>query len=226
MPIASDALQRQGVLGQFHSPEAGEIVKRPDGPDRTWTPLDAVEGVFRSAALQGGYLFSTYHSNSAQTLILQAQGHNLVYVNGEVRVGDPYSTGYVSLPVPILEGENHFLFQIGRGSLKARLLTPRARATIEPADTTLPDLVVGVPSQGLGAVLIANASETALENAVLSAQIGRGPSVETALPTLPPHSVRKVPFQFDSPAFPTIGKARLTLRLASTDDPSGALDST
>ncbi len=226
MPIASDAVQRQIILGQFQPPRAGEIVKRPDGPDRTWTPLDAKEGVFHSPSLQGGYLFTTYHSDSARTAILQAQGHNLVYVNGEPRVGDPYSTGYVSLPVPIVEGDNHFLFQIGRGSLKARLLVPRARATIEPADRTLPDLVVGISAQALGSVLIVNASETALENTVLSAQIGGGPSTETALPTLPPHSVRKVAFRFDCPAFPTIGKARLALRLASADDPSGALDTT
>ena len=174
MPITSDSIQRQIVLGQFQPPKAGDIVKRPDGPNRTWTAIDAVDGAFQNRALHGGYLYLSYHSDSARTLILDASGHNLVYVNGVPRVGDPYSTGYVQLPIPVIQGDNHFLFQIGRGSLHARLRTPRASATIEPADATVPDLVVGTPSQALASVLVVNASENPLEHAVLSAELPGG----------------------------------------------------
>ncbi len=224
MPIASDSLQRQIVLGQFQPPKPGDIVKRPDGPDRTWTAVEAVNGAFQNPALHGGYLFVSYHSDAARTLILDASGHNLVYVNGVPRVGDPYRTGYVQIPVPVIKGDNSFLFQIGRGKLQARLRDPRDPATIEPTDATLPDLVVGTSAKALASVLVVNASEKPLEGAVMVAQVAAGPSVETPLPTILPFGVRKVAFSFESPAIATAGKVPLALRLAPKENHSGSLD--
>jgi hypothetical protein len=66
-----------------------------------------------------------------------------VWVNGEPRVGDPYSHGYVHIPVELKQGDNEFLFTVGRGELRAKLTAPLGDVFFDTADTTLPDLIVG-----------------------------------------------------------------------------------
>lgn len=78
----------------------------------------------------------------ARTLLLDAQGHALVYVNGEPRGGDVYAHGYVQLPVALRAGENRLLFVAGgRGIFRAALRAPRASVQFLPGDVTLGDLV-------------------------------------------------------------------------------------
>ena len=67
-------------------------------------------------------------SDDDRVMILEASGHSLVYANGEPRAGDPYSHGYVHLPVKLRKGDNEFLFSVGRGTLKARLVDAEVRA--------------------------------------------------------------------------------------------------
>ena len=50
--------------------------------------------------------------------------------NGEPRMGDPYQTGMVRLPVLLRPGTNDFLFQGSRGRIWAKLVAPRAPAEL------------------------------------------------------------------------------------------------
>ena len=103
-------------------------------------------------------------------MMLEAAGHGLVYADGEPRAGDPYSTGYVQLPVRVKKGSNALLFQVGRGRLKARLTKPRAAAFLSTADVTVPDLVIGESAGFEASVLVVNASDASRDDLTIMAR--------------------------------------------------------
>src|SRR5205823_41131 len=111
------------------------------GSTRAWETLQAAkDGSFQHRSLFGGYACVTVSSPARRVLMLEAAGHAMVFVNGEPRTGDPYSHGYVHLPVELRPGDNHLLFHVGRGQLKLALRPPRADAQLDLADVTVPDL--------------------------------------------------------------------------------------
>jgi hypothetical protein len=94
-PIHMDALEAQIVAGRWSAPKAGDTVALPDGSTRKWEPAQSgKDGTFNHAAL-GGYAYFAVPATEPKVMILEAAGHNLVYVNGEPRMGDPYRHGYV-----------------------------------------------------------------------------------------------------------------------------------
>src|SRR5205814_9285595 len=102
--------------GTWKPPKDGDQVIPPDGRPRTWKKLEAgKDGWFADSALQGGYAYASLESPAEKLVLLEAAGHNMVYVNGEPRGGDPYGFGYVHLAIKLKAGANHFLFSVGRG---------------------------------------------------------------------------------------------------------------
>ncbi len=192
--IAVDLIASAVAEGRWSPPKAGDPVAQLDGSTRPWTVLKAeADGGFR---VRGGYAFASISSGRERVMVLEASGHGMVYVDGDPRAGDPYGYGYVRLPVLLKAGETSLLFAGGRGSLRFRLVEPRAKAMLEVADATLPDLVEGQGGDGLGAVVVANASNIPLEGAVIDAESAGGPFVTTPVPIVPPLGVRKVPVGF------------------------------
>src|SRR5262249_35462353 len=149
-----------------------------------------------------------------------ASGHSMVYVNGEPRMGDPYQTGYVRIPVLLRAGTNGLLFQASRGRLKATLTAPKADALLNTADSTLPDLVLGEAAEAWGAVVVVNATQRPLRDLALRATCG-GRVTPTPLPSLPPLSLRKVGFRIDSPPASegTTRELRLELQRGGRGEP-------
>jgi hypothetical protein len=112
------------------------------------------EGAFELAG-RGSYLAVEIGSEDERILILEASGHALVYLNGEPRVGDPYSHGYVRLPFQLRKGSNTFLFQAGRDHrVTARLRAPAAAAVLNPGDVTAPDLVLDEPANVEASIVV------------------------------------------------------------------------
>ncbi|MBX3473084.1 MAG: prolyl oligopeptidase family serine peptidase [Planctomycetes bacterium] len=167
--VFTDPVEHRYVQGTLTPPKAGEAVTAPDGKEVKWEAAKAdAEGELRHGSLAGGYLWWTVKSEVEEARVLVAQGHIGVYVNGEPRFGDPYSTGYVQLPVLMKKGENHFVFRAIRGFAKARLelvAPPNARypAVMMPADMQLPDLVEGKAGGYHGAMVVANCGGSALK---------------------------------------------------------------
>ena len=210
---AADPVQAAIIAGRWSPPKVGEIVAIPDGPARAWQAIKPdKDGTFRHPALRGGYAFASIGSDGDAVMILEAAGHSMGYAGGEPRAGDPYSHGYVRVPVGLKAGENPLLFVAGRGSLRLKLTRPRAEAQIDPGDPTLPDLIVGRGAKEWAAVVVANASTRTLEGASLRAEVD-GAGVVTPLPTIPPLGVRKVPFRLEAPAASAEGKRDLKLAL-------------
>src|SRR5262249_5644336 len=98
-PVHVDPVEHAIVTGRWTAPKAGDSVRLADGSQRAWEKVDASsDGTIDHRALRGGgYAFVTIDSSDDRILLLEARGHNMVYVNGEPRVGDPYGYGYVHL---------------------------------------------------------------------------------------------------------------------------------
>jgi predicted peptidase len=209
-----DPIAAQVVAGRWVMPLSGDSVEFPGGQAKKWEPVKArADGWFSGGALRGGYLAASFSSPVASVMMLEAAGHGMVYVDGEPRAGDLYSTGYVHLPVRVRKGQNALLFQVGRGRLKAKLTRPTATAFFSPADSTIPDLTSGEAVRSEAAVLVVNASENSQEDLVITARLAGGRETRASVPVLVPLSIRKVPFELAGTAPSTGETAVVDLKL-------------
>lgn len=141
-----------------------------------WKPVKANEqGTFSGAPFGGGYAFFTVDSASTKTMLLEAKGNGVVYVNGVPRAGDVYSFGYLSLPVRLKAGRNEFLFSVARGSFSAKLIDPLKPISLDLRDATLPDIVSGERGALWGAFVVRNATEVDQSSLVLDVNGTRTP---------------------------------------------------
>ncbi|MBU0617959.1 MAG: hypothetical protein KKI02_09600, partial [Planctomycetes bacterium] len=228
-PIHTDAIEAEIVAGRWSPPKAGDTVRVSEEVERTWQEATADDkGWVEHDALRGGYACLTVESYDERVMLLDAAGHSMVYANGEPRVGDHYSTGWVLLPVRLKPGSNTFLFRVGRGRVRARLVAPTADAQFNTRDPTLPDLFGGrgaMPTPHWAALPVVNVTDRMLTNLVIDTACEGGETLRTAVPAIPPMSTRKVGFRISGP-WPRAGsspKADLDL-LRVEDDREVLLD--
>jgi len=130
-------------------------------------------------------------------MLLDAAGDSLVYVNGALRAGDPYSYGYLKLPVFLHHGQNTLLFVVGRGQLKAKLEPVHAPIQIETGDLTLPDILVDGPKElWAGVVLLNTTSASRKVHVITRNSAGDSASVTAEVPAM---SIRKAPVRLVVP---------------------------
>lgn len=209
-PFHVDAIALQQALGEFDPPEVGDEVAAPNGPPRSWRTLRANDdGWFRDRALRGGYLAARFHSDSDATMLLEARGHGMAFVNGAPRAGDVYNLGWSILPIEVKTGENHLLFQAQRGEVRVRLLpAPASNVQLDRRDMTLPTLVAGETENVWGALLLIHAGERLRDDLSIVVQ---SPGIEPLATNLPPiaaRTTRKIGFQIP-PSVPEAGGARV-----------------
>ena len=213
-PVHVDPVEAQLVAGSWRAPREGDPLATTSGDELTWSRATAAEnGWLAHRALRGGYALWSVQSDSRRTMILHARGHSLVYVNGAPRAGDPYNLGFVRLPVVLRAGPNDLLFRVGRGRLWARLEAPRRPVALDVADRTLPDLIAGEDWGVRGAVMVVNATAHALDDLTMVSSGDGLPTRESAVPLVPPMTVRKVPFWCGGAVDPTRGARDVRLRL-------------
>lgn len=195
-PFPTDALQREIVQGTWKAPIAGDQVTAPDGEKRAWEEIKAnKDGWFESEALENGYVYLSVDSPSDRIAYLLAQGDSAAYVNGEIRPGDPYQYGYLKLPIKLRQGKNDLLFPCGRGRLRVDIVDPDGPVLLNPADLTLPDLIVGQKRDVLMSAVVANATGQELKGYKARTRRPDGKTTETDLPAIPEMSLRKVPIR-------------------------------
>ena len=223
-PFHIDPIEARLVKGQWTPPDAGDVITGPDGTERTWkVATTSAEGVFANSAdedspnrRRGGasYLYIPFNTPTGDIRMLEVSGHDAVYVNGEPRVGDPYGNGMLQLPVQLRAGTNHFLFQMSRGNVRAKLVVPRSPALLNMRDLTLPDLIRGDKAVTWGAVVVVNCTTNFLKDLALGASCGGRKAVRTALPAIPPLSSRKVGFRIQPHEIASTNVVSLKLDLA------------
>ena len=208
--VHTDAVEAQIVSGQWRPPRLGEVLTGQSGPERKWEHAEAnPEGWLAPAGLRGGYVYWPVVSPEDKVMLLEAAGHNLAYVNGQIRAGDPYANGYVRLPVQLRAGTNDLLFQCSRGRLRAKLIPVSAPFTLDLADATLPDVRVGEVEAAWGAVVAINATTSSM-TVGLRAKGAKSPARTVELPAL---GVFKVPFLVQLPRLKAPGKYQAALEL-------------
>ena len=220
----TDAVESLIVTDNFTPPSAGDTIELPDGETRTWLARAANdEGVIEDPALRGGYAWTTITVPEARDAILDARGHSMVYVNGLPRAGDPYSAGNLKLPVRLVEGDNEFLFRVGRGKLRARLLdVPRTddgetrSLAFMNIDDTRPDLVVEQPVDTLAGLVVANFTDDWTPKARIIARSETGIETISVVSSIPPGSIRKLPVRLISERPMSTGDLEFTIELVDT----------
>lgn len=195
-----DAVEAEMAAGRWKPPQAGDEVLAPGRGARKWEAVVAKDGAVQHQALRGGYLFWNVSCDKSRVMMLEASGSVTTIVNGVPRAGDPYSHGYVALPVPLSKGNNYILFHVGRGQLRARLVPPKADVFLDLRDATLPQILREEKERKhLAAVLVVNASPETKDQLTLEAT-SREKTITTAVPQILPHSHRKVGFELPSVA--------------------------
>ena len=199
LPLQRDAIEAELVTGTWKEPTPGATLKTADGKLSMWNAVKAKDdGTLDTQKIRGGYAFVTFDSPAERIMLLEAAGHAMVYVNGEPHTGDPYSVGWLRLPVFIHKGKNTLLFHLGADMFKARLAAPPEKPVfIDTKDHTLPTLITEETNPGWvwAAVPVTNATRDWIHNAKIECGLNGGEARPTPIAPLAPLSVRKIGFQ-------------------------------
>ena len=158
-----------------------------------------------------GYIYLTYNSSREQKAVLNIKGNSAVIVNNVMHAGDPYSSGWLYIPVHLKKGLNEFYV---RGqNIVADLHFPKKAVYLNTEDATLPFIVPGNKSEDLmGAVVVINNSVKSLTGLKIESTV-EGMKMQTDIPLIPPMSTRKIIFRFNGGAVDQKGKYNCALRL-------------
>ncbi|HUI29501.1 MAG TPA: prolyl oligopeptidase family serine peptidase, partial [Candidatus Acidoferrales bacterium] len=203
----------------------GEIVTSPSGQAEAWASHTADSaGWFRGDYLHNGYGLFDVASKQDRTVLLEAMGNYLVYVNGVPREGNMYgykdtwdpwepAFDYSMIPVQLRKGDNQLLFFCVRGMLKVKIEDVKPGVLFNAKDVTLPNFLVGEKVNYYAAVTVINATDRPLQSAYLEAYNDSGYSSETEVPIIQPMSIRKVGFKLVGPAPSSAGTMSVNLRI-------------
>ncbi len=235
IPRAGDAVPLPAALPRPEKKEGPTTAAAGEKPAPESTPAPAPgawhdiaandKGEFADAK-PGTYILVHVRSATARVMILEAAGHAMVYENAMPRMGDPYATGYVRVPVWLREGDNLFLFaHAARGAMRAKLVAPAAEISINDADMTLPDMTSADAGDecdiDLGIPVI-NASHRERHVAVGCAGEGQDDEGFSMITSVPACSVVKVAAHAPCKPAPGAGAVKVRVRVFDTDVPGQA----
>ena len=188
------------------------------GEPIVWKEVTAdSEHVFKTRSFGGGgYLYSNYNSPKEEIVLLNLKGNSAVYVNGVLHAGDPYSAGWLYIPVKLKKGANDFYVRTYWQTVVS-IVYPQKHVAISTADSTMPHIVLDKQTGILkGAVVIINATAKELGGYRIRADV-QGKTITTALPAILPFTTRKVIFDFDAGSISQKGKHDCSLTLMNNN---------
>ncbi|WP_439482054.1 prolyl oligopeptidase family serine peptidase [Cyclobacterium plantarum] len=211
--IFTDPVAFQLAEGTFQKPEEGQGISAD--VDAVWKTIQPAEDGKFKGRIRSGYLYLTYDSDKKQNALLKVSGSSMMYVNGVPRAGDIYGDGWLYLPIALEKGENEILARFNGlwSGIAAELLLDQKPVLLKVADATLPDIVLGEDNSALmGAVVVINNTSKPISNATMQAIVDEK-TVSTALPTIPPMSIRKVGFEINAGNISETGEHTCSLNL-------------
>lgn len=158
------------------------------------------------------YLYLTYNSAKAETVIVNIVGDASVFINGVLHAGDPYGDGWLNIPVTLKKGLNE-LYVRAFGRTAISLYTPQKPVSLVAKDLTLPSIVLKKQNSLLkGGIVVLNTTKIPLLNTSISTTVA-GKTTITQVPTVPAFSSRKIIFNIDQSGFDTVGKYSCQVKL-------------
>ena len=190
------------------------------GNDLKWKKIETDStNTFNDPNLRSSYVTLTYRSNSEKIVLFEASGHSLLLINGLPHEGDHYDFGWNLIPLKLKKGTNIFVLKVGRfPRIRARLIEPKADIQFTTRDVTMPDILKEENKEYLGAIRIINSTDKWLKNYTINADLN-GTVITSKVPNIAPMSVRKVPFNMQSPVQQENSEnIELTLQLRSNSN--------
>jgi dienelactone hydrolase len=201
--VSSDLLAWQIATGTMAAPREGLAFGSNDkGQEQSWTAVEAgAEGWIENRALSGGYLHIVVNSARPRTMILEATGYYVAWINGEPRGGEKYGADWVRHPVRLIKGRNEFMFRGERGRFRGRLTESPAEAFFTDADSTLPDLVIGEKGPFWAGLRLVNTTGERLEKIEILYRAGGKDGRAGLDVSVAPFLTQKlaIPLSFDAP---------------------------
>ena len=159
----------------------------------------------------GAYIYLTYTSSRDQNALLHIKGNSAVIFEGETHAGDPYSSGWLYIPIILKKGINEFYV---RGqNIIAELIFPAKPVILNTEDPTMPFVVPGNQNHDLmGSVVVINNSTKSLHGLRLESNTA-GTKMSTDVPIIPPMSTRKIIFHLNASALLQKGQYDCILQL-------------
>ncbi|MEO8414489.1 MAG: alpha/beta hydrolase, partial [Ginsengibacter sp.] len=224
--IVTDELAYRLYTNRLKTPADGESFGvDEDGKDISWQPLvaDSLNRLRPLTRLErgrgrfgGNYIYLTYYSSKKQAALLHINGNSFVFLNGNLHTGDPYSSGWLYIPVKLKKGLNEFYVR-GYFQTTASLIFPKKPVFINTEDPTLPFIVLTHNNNLLhGAIVIINTSDKELKGLQIKSNI-EGREMIAAIPSIPSLSSRKVRFDFNGEAISKKGTYHCNLTLFDND---------
>ena len=217
--LYADSLAFRLYNQSLDKPVQGKVFGQAgNGESIVWKEVVADStNAFRSRRFgAGGYLYLTYTSPEQKNGLLHIKGNSAVFFNGVLHAGDPYSSGWLFIPVQLKKGLNE-LYVRTYFQTTAAIIFPEKPVMISTADSTMPNVVLNL-QQGVlkGAVVIINAGSKPIQNSKLQATVG-SEMMETILPEIPALSTRKVIFNFNTASITQPGKYDCSLQLMTNN---------
>jgi len=211
-------------------------IKNPKAAEASWTAILAGDnGSFRQGLASGALVWIEVSSAAERVMMLEATGHSMVYVNGQPRMGDPYSTGAVKLPVLMKQGTNILAFAAaGRGEMRATLVKPLSTSPyIAAEDRTIPDLIACSPGETAAnvvvsqlGVVVVNPTNHAMRLAVVSGNSPSPREMTSRFIDLPPLAATKLNVPFESVVKPGDAAFDVRMKLILRDGPAQPIPAT
>jgi len=221
--IMSTPMDAWSTGSRTDAPKEGESVRRADGTVATWQRIvPDSNGWFPSEPPAERYAAVTIERKAAARMILEGMGHDIVYVNGTPRSGNPYQQtdnpspwephfDYSRIPVDLHQGQNLLLFRYSRGGLKVRLVPVTEPIAFNVKDVTLPDAVIGAALDAWGSIAVINSSSATIKGCALVCLPTGGKPDTIDVPYVPAMGVRKLAFRIRS--LSRVEKGDLPVRL-------------
>jgi dienelactone hydrolase len=212
--VPSDFLAWQMASGTMAAPREGVAIGTNDrGQEQTWAAVEAgADGFIQNRALSGGTLYVVVDSERPRTMILEATGYYVGWINGEPRGGEKYGADWVRHPVRLVKGRNELMFRGERGRFRGRLYEPPAEIFFTDKDATLPDLVLGEKGPFWAGLRLVNATGERFEKIeILFGSNGRDGRAVLDV-SVPPLTTQKlaVPLSIEAPS--AEGTVKLEIR--------------
>ena len=218
--VYTDKLAYLLFNGLFEQPVEGQPIELPASDSVvSWQTINADSAgnltlrVSRRDFLRGGgtYFYFSYNAGNERAAVVNMQGASGFILNGVLHAGDPYSMGWLKIPVQLKKGKNEFLV---RGfSINAKLEFPGKKIQLLKDDVTLPSIVKGEDNSNLiGGIVVLNSSNKELRDLSVETDIN-GKVASQNSPYIPAMGMRKIAFVMNGSAVQATGQVECVVTL-------------